>query len=155
MTHTCVKRIIRTTSFRIVASDTFRNRQTFRVTVHGLYAVVTGLSCVFCIVSQNCDFVKNFFRFVASGTFSAQSDEVRTGHSTGHFVPVTAQPFLTVQGLYHRISILSSIIFACVESGSCCIQTDELTPTGSSLFVRPTVQGSGLRFPYPKFHGFC
>lgn len=81
-----------TTLFRIVASDTFRNRQTFRVTVHGLYAVVTGLPCVFCIVSQNCDFVKNIFRFVASGTFSVQSDEVRTGHSTGHFVPVAVQP---------------------------------------------------------------
>ena len=32
------------------------------------------------------------FRFVASGTFSLQSDEVRTGHSTGHFVPVAVQP---------------------------------------------------------------
>lgn len=84
------------TTFCFVASDTFRNRQTSRVTVHGLYAVVAGLPCVFCIVSQICDFVKNFFRFVAGGTFSIQSDEVRTGHSTGHFAPVAVQPFLTV-----------------------------------------------------------
>lgn len=118
LTHTCVKRIICTTSFRIVASDTFRNRQTFRVTVHGLYAAVTGLPCVFCIVSQNCDFVKNFFRFVASGTFRYSLTKFERVTVQDTLSPSPFSPCLTVQGLYHRISILSSVIFAYVESGS-------------------------------------
>lgn len=39
----------------------FQIRMAYRVTVHGLSAVVAYLSCVFFIVSQDCDFVKHYF----------------------------------------------------------------------------------------------
>lgn len=39
----------------------FRIRSAYGVTVHGHFAAVARLPCVFFIVSQVSDFVKNFF----------------------------------------------------------------------------------------------
>lgn len=71
-----------------------RIRPAYGVTVHGRYAAVARLPCVFYIVSQIRDFVKNFFRLPRKWSFSSPVFKGFTGHSSPRYVAVAVPPLL-------------------------------------------------------------
>lgn len=63
------------------------------------YVAVGGLPCVFCIISQNRDFVKNFFRSVASGTFCGTVSLKLSRPRLDALPVVTGKPLLDCVGI--------------------------------------------------------
>lgn len=111
----------------------FQIRQTYRVTVHGHFAAVTGLPCVFYIVSHFADFVKNFFRLPRKWYFLRYS---RLSTIPAYLVTlpvVTGRSVLTVRTLYHTFRHLSRRNFSTLS------------------VLLHMVRASGLRFARPVY----